>query len=73
MQISPADSRVIYVFGSKTVSFRSRDCGKNWEAFKHEDGLYDFKLNKMDDKWIMAFKDKPCVKKDVNCRETYKK
>ena len=73
MQIAPADSRVIYLFGSSTVSFRSLDCGRTYEIFKHDDGLYDFKLNKMDHKWIMAFKDKPCGKKDTNCRESYKK
>lgn len=27
----------------------------------------------MDDKWIMAFKDKPCGKLDINCKEYYKK
>lgn len=27
----------------------------------------------MDDKWIMAFKDKPCGKLDQNCKEFYKK
>jgi hypothetical protein len=41
--------------------------------FKHDEELYDFKLNKMDDKWIMAFKDKPCMKGDPDCREYYKK
>jgi hypothetical protein len=55
---------VIYLFGSKDISIRSRDCGRTYDSFDHDDGLYDFKLNKMDDKWIMAFKDKPCGKLD---------
>jgi hypothetical protein len=64
---------VIYLFGGGTTSFRSRDCGRTYESLKHDEGLYDFKLNKMDHKWIMAFRDKPCGLKDPNCREYYKK
>ena len=61
------------MFGSGAVSFRSKDCGRSYQVFHHTEGLYDFKLNKMDGRWIMAFKDKPCGKQDPNCRESYKK
>ena len=27
----------------------------------------------MDPSWIMAFRDKPCAKNDVNCKDYYKK
>lgn len=27
----------------------------------------------MDTQWIMAFKDKPCGKNDINCKDYYKK
>jgi photosystem II stability/assembly factor-like uncharacterized protein len=74
LQISPADSRVIYLFGTNGTSFKSSNCGRSYNTFKHDSALYDFKLNKMDHKWIMAFKDRNCnTKKDSNCKEYYKK
>lgn len=51
----------------------SKDCGRSYSMFSHEKELYDFKLNKMDSKWIMGFKDMVCNRSDMNCREYYKK
>jgi photosystem II stability/assembly factor-like uncharacterized protein len=74
IQISPADSRVIYLFGTNGTSYKSLNCGRSYSKFHHDTALYDFKLNKMDQKWIMAFKDRTCnTKKDPNCKEFYKK
>ena len=40
---------------------------------KHDPEFYDFKMNKMSDKWLLAFKDVTCDKKDINCKESYKR
>ncbi|CAD8167582.1 unnamed protein product [Paramecium pentaurelia] len=73
IHISPADSRVIFFFGSNGISYKSKNCGRTYTRFSHSEDLYDFKLNKMDPQWIMAFKDKPCGKNDNNCKDFYKK
>lgn len=45
-----------------------------YHKLEHSAEFYDFKLNKMSEKWLMAFKDIKCSDvDDVNCRESYKK
>ncbi|CAK87930.1 unnamed protein product (macronuclear) [Paramecium tetraurelia] len=51
IQISPADSRVIFLFGQHgQKSYRTNDCGENFEEIDTE-GFYGFRLNKMN--WKM--------------------
>ncbi|CAD8114785.1 unnamed protein product [Paramecium sonneborni] len=71
IQVSPADSRVIYLFGQQgQKSYRTNDCGENFEEI-NIDGFYGFRLNKMSWKWMLAFKKQQCDHFDMDCREPY--
>ncbi|CAD8127468.1 unnamed protein product [Paramecium sonneborni] len=55
MQISPANKEVIYVFGKNGTGIRSEDCGQHYTWFTFPINLTDFKLNSMDDEWMLAY------------------
>ncbi|CAD8095132.1 unnamed protein product [Paramecium sonneborni] len=71
IQISPADSSVLYLFGQQGQrSSRTNDCGENFEEF-FTDGYYQFILNKRSWKIMLAFKKQQCEHFDLDCREPY--
>jgi hypothetical protein len=55
LQISPAAREVVFIFGRNGTGIRSEDCGHHYTWFKFDAKLQDFKLNSMDDEWILAF------------------
>lgn len=66
---SPANSKTIFLFGNKGRSFVATNCGLKINMFKHEEEFHDFKLNRMDEKYLMALKFTQCSPIDSECEE----
>ncbi|CAD8113365.1 unnamed protein product [Paramecium primaurelia] len=55
IQTSPANKEVVYIFGKNGTGIRSEDCGSHYTWFTFPSSFSDFKLNSMDDEWMLAF------------------
>ncbi|KAM3137134.1 vacuolar protein sorting/targeting protein PEP1 [Paramecium bursaria] len=51
---SPANKEVIYLFARNGNGIRSEDCGFHYQQFSYPKEIVDFKLNSMDDEWILG-------------------
>lgn len=63
---------MLFFIGDEDISFVSKNCGKNYTVLHHDRGMHEFKLNSLESRVLMAFKDSRC-KNGTLCKEKYKK
>ena len=54
MYASPSNSKNIFLIGSDGYSFITDSCGKNNSMFEHDSLFENFKINRMNDKYLLA-------------------
>lgn len=73
MHQSPADSKVIFFIGKEGSSFKTDTCGMHFQAITHHAKLKNFKLNKMNARWLFAMEERNCQRGDRLCKDKYRK